>query len=104
MSTREYNFSPFDPEGQGLRPGIHLAFVKSIAISGADRLRGSIVHEGKRYTLVQTATLKNMLRHPHDKIETRVSFQAWSDELVAVPKLDEARTLCTQDLHDTFGG
>lgn len=101
---RDYHFSPFDPETKQLRAGIRVAFVKVIRISGEDRIRGSIVHEDKRYTLVQTASLRNLLRFPKDKIETRVSFQLWSDELVAVPKLDEAKVVYTQELYDTFGG
>lgn len=101
---RDYNFSPFDPETKQLRYGIRVAFVKTIRISGEDRIRGSIVHEDKRYTLVQTATLRDMLRYPKDIIETKISFQVWSDELVAVPKLDEAKTVYTQEIHDTFGG
>lgn len=101
---RDYQFSPFDPQTKELRAGIRVAFVKSTCISGADRIRGSIVHEDKRYTLVQTASLRNLLRYPKDKIETRISFQLWSDELVAVPKLDEAKVVYTQELHDTFGG
>src|SRR5690554_6181589 len=101
--VREYQFSPFDPETKQLRDGVRVAFVKTIRISGEDRIRGSIVHDERRYTLVQTATLRHQLAHPKSVIETRVSFQIWSDELVAVPKMDEAKTIYTQELYDTFG-
>jgi len=102
--NREYHFSPFDPETKQLRAGIYVAFMRTWTITGEDRIRGSIVVDDKRYTLVQTATLRNMLRYPKDAISTRVSFQSWSDELVAIPKLDEARVMFTQELHDAFGG
>lgn len=101
--VREYHFSPFDPETRRLRDGIYVAFVKEIELTGEDRIRGSFIMDDKRYTLVQTATLRQLLRRPKDKIRVRVSFQSWSDELVAVPKLDEAKVLFTQELYDAFG-
>lgn len=100
---REYTFSPYDACTKELREGIRVAFVKSIEIKGSDRIRGSVVVDDRRYTLVQTASLRNLLRGPMDKIITRVSFQTWSDELVAVPKVDEARVLFTQELYDVLG-
>lgn len=101
--NKEYHFSPFDPETGDLRPGIYLAFMKTIELTGEDRIRGSFIHNERRYTLLQTATLRNLLRGPKDKIRVRVSFQAWSDELVAIPKLDEAQVLFTQELYEVFG-
>ena len=101
--NREYHFSPFDSETKKLRDGIYVAFVRKIELTGEDRIRGSIVLDDRRYTLVQTASLRNLLRGPKDKIITRVSFQIWTDELVAVAKVDEAQVLFTQELYDTFG-
>ena len=103
--TRNYVFSPFDFATKKLLIGCYKAFVKTVVISWEDRIRGSIVYEGVRYTLVITASLTNALREPQNAIFTRVSFQCWSDEQVAVVKMDEtAETVATtQDLHDLFG-
>jgi hypothetical protein len=101
--VREYRFSPFDYTTKKLLAGCYRAFVKEVEVCGEDRIRGSIVHEGARYTLVITASLVNGLRKPKDKVRTRVSFQSWSDELVAIVKMDEAKTIYTQELYNVFG-
>jgi len=103
--TRNYVFSPFDYATKKLLTGCYKAFVKTIVVTGEDRIRGSLVHEGVRYTLVITASLVNELREPQDAKHARVSFQCWSDEQVAVVRMDEAAEVVAtkQDLHDLFG-
>ena len=103
--TRNYVFSPFDFATKKLLDGCYKAFIKTVVITGEDRIRGSIVYDSVRYTLVITASLTNALREPQDAIHARVSFQCWSDEQVAVVKMDAtAETVTTtQDLHDLFG-
>lgn len=85
---KAYTFSPYNSTTGKLREGCYKAFVEEIELCGCDRIRGTIVYSQMRFTLVDSATLKQLLPDCKDRIKCRVSFQFWSDELVAIPKLD----------------
>lgn len=101
---KAYSFYPFDPKQKGsLAPGCYKAFVAEVVLTGCDRVRGTIVYDSLRFTLIQSATLKRLLPKCSDSIQCSVSFQFWSDEVVAVPKLDSGvRILHSSKLDEAF--
>lgn len=100
---KDYSFSPYNTQTGKLREGIYKAFVEEIEISGCDRIRGTIVYDNLRFTLLSSATLRQLLPKCKDKIKCRVSFQFHSDELVAVPKLDSnISVLYSSKLEEVF--
>lgn len=102
---RQYTYSPFGDNGK-LKPGIYNAF-QEVAVIAPFNLESGTINVGRhRFTLIITATLRNLLEAEEDWLEqqkyavrVRCSFQMWDDEKVCIPKADEAEIISNPFLY-----